>query len=304
MFRKNSRKIWFSLLLILFLAGSFSFVSAESEGEREVPPVKVDYQNGTVVDSDFDGLTDQGEIQIYHTDPGNPDSDGDGFYDGAEILRGTDPLDSDDPMNFGIVEKIRQDIASETPWAWYVTRSAGLLGFVFLWLSVFLGLSIRNNLLKKIIQPLYSFEFHCFLGASALFWALIHGASILFDQNFGMGLEAVLIPFHFKYAGFISGGIDYLALGIIAFYSLIVLVFTSYARKIISQKVWRALHFLNPVAFVFVVFHGYFIGTDMKNIFVRNTFLWSSVFLVFVYFSNLIFVLWNNWRADQEENNL
>ena len=29
----------------------------------------------------------------FHTDLNNPDSDGDGYYDGAEVNLGTDPLD-------------------------------------------------------------------------------------------------------------------------------------------------------------------------------------------------------------------
>ena len=50
-------------------------------------------ENGSVaLDTDGDGLTDQQEIQIYHTDPHNPDTDGDGYSDGIEIKRGYSPL--------------------------------------------------------------------------------------------------------------------------------------------------------------------------------------------------------------------
>jgi hypothetical protein len=306
MYPKNLNKTWFSALVIIFLAlGISSAALAEKETDsEEKAPAKVEYQTGVIVDSDFDGLTDQGEIQIYNTDPNLPDTDGDGFYDGSEVLRGTDPLAITDPLDFQLAEKIQQDIVLETPWAWYVTRSAGLIGFVFLWLSVFLGLAIRNNLLKKLVEPIYSFGFHCFLGSSALFWALTHGSSIIFDKFFGMKLLDILVPFHFQYANFIIGGIDYLALGIIAFYAMVILVATSYAKNWLSHKVWRALHFLNPVAFVFVVLHGYFIGTDMRNEWVRNIFVGSSVFLVLVYLSNLFFLLWNNWKNSQQVENL
>ncbi|MFA7314533.1 MAG: hypothetical protein WC025_01210 [Candidatus Magasanikbacteria bacterium] len=43
-------------------------------------------------DSDFDDISDKLEIEKYHTDPMNPDTDGDGFRDGVEILSGYDPL--------------------------------------------------------------------------------------------------------------------------------------------------------------------------------------------------------------------
>ncbi len=42
-------------------------------------------------DLDNDGLTDNEELFIYNTDPENPDSDGDGYLDGAEVDNGYDP---------------------------------------------------------------------------------------------------------------------------------------------------------------------------------------------------------------------
>jgi hypothetical protein len=46
-------------------------------------------------DSDADGLNDSDEA-LYGTDPGNPDSDGDGLLDGTEVLQlGTSPVSSD-----------------------------------------------------------------------------------------------------------------------------------------------------------------------------------------------------------------
>ena len=53
---------------------------------------------GTPLDSDEDGLSDAYEILVSHTDPHNPDSDGDGWMDGEEILNGTDPNVVDQPF--------------------------------------------------------------------------------------------------------------------------------------------------------------------------------------------------------------
>lgn len=44
-----------------------------------------------VIDSDGDGLSDYDELNIYFTDPFNPDSDGDGYPDGLEIKNGYSP---------------------------------------------------------------------------------------------------------------------------------------------------------------------------------------------------------------------
>lgn len=42
-------------------------------------------------DSDGDTLTDTAEVEVYQTDPNNPDTDGDGFWDGLEIIKGFNP---------------------------------------------------------------------------------------------------------------------------------------------------------------------------------------------------------------------
>jgi hypothetical protein len=44
-------------------------------------------------DYDADGLLSEEE---WGTDPTNPDSDGDGFLDGAEVDEGADPMDAED----------------------------------------------------------------------------------------------------------------------------------------------------------------------------------------------------------------
>lgn len=46
----------------------------------------------SAVDTDGDGISDYDEVNLYGTDPNEPDTDGDGFPDGIEIIRGFDPL--------------------------------------------------------------------------------------------------------------------------------------------------------------------------------------------------------------------
>ena len=46
---------------------------------------------------------------------------------------------------------------------------------------------------------------------------------------------------------------------------MIILVATSYARKYISQKVWRTIHFLNIALYIFSIIHAFYLGTDLKT---------------------------------------
>jgi hypothetical protein len=57
-----------------------------------------EFQNNTDIydhDSDGDGLTDITELRVYHTDPMNKDTDSDGYNDGDEVEKGTNPIDKD-----------------------------------------------------------------------------------------------------------------------------------------------------------------------------------------------------------------
>lgn len=47
--------------------------------------------SATMSDTDEDGLFDREEVEVYSTDPLNPDSDGDTYLDGAEVKGGYDP---------------------------------------------------------------------------------------------------------------------------------------------------------------------------------------------------------------------
>lgn len=65
----------------------------DSDGDGLTDEEEIGYNtNLEVVDSDADGLTDWAEIKIYKTDPLNPDTDGDGYKDGQEVINGYDPL--------------------------------------------------------------------------------------------------------------------------------------------------------------------------------------------------------------------
>ena len=50
-------------------------------------------------DSDWDGLSDGDEVNVYGTVPTSADTDGDGFSDGEEVQHGTDPHLYDDDLN-------------------------------------------------------------------------------------------------------------------------------------------------------------------------------------------------------------
>ncbi|MDR3559235.1 MAG: hypothetical protein P4L58_02420, partial [Candidatus Pacebacteria bacterium] len=100
---------------------------------------------------------------------------------------------------------------------WYLSRASGLVGFILLYVSIFLGLAIRTPILKRIIKPVYSFRVHCWISFQALLFAFFHGAILLLDKFIGFSWQNIFIPFYpTSYSKAVDG--DFLALGIIGFY--------------------------------------------------------------------------------------
>jgi hypothetical protein len=75
---KTTLAVFLGLLIVGFAL--YSYAQENSSSGKNV-----------FLDSDQDGLSDA-EEQVYSTDPHNPDTDGDGYSDGAEIASGYNPL--------------------------------------------------------------------------------------------------------------------------------------------------------------------------------------------------------------------
>ena len=174
---------------------------------------------------------------------------------------------------------------TDISWAWYLSRSSALVGFLLLYASIFLGLSIRTPVLQKIIKPAYSINMHRWVSLQALVFASVHGFSFLFDEFLDFNLANILIPFYSGSYDIIDGNI--LALGIIGFYTMLVLVLSSYFKKHISHSLWRALHFLNIALYIVIVLHALYLGSDLRFGALRNIFISANIFLGMLFIFNL-----------------
>ena len=78
--------IFFCSFFLMFFCFSQTAARAQTAGSTIVE----------ATDSDHDGLSDNDEINIYHTDPNLWDTDGDGYGDGDEVWNGYSPLSAGD----------------------------------------------------------------------------------------------------------------------------------------------------------------------------------------------------------------
>lgn len=187
--------------------------------------------------------------------------------------------------------------------AWYLSRASALVGFFLLYISIFLGLSIRTPFLNQMIKPVYSYRAHCWISLQALFFVAVHGISLLFDNYLNFNWGNIFIPFYPQEE--ILADPVFLALGVVAFYIMLILIVSSYLKKYIGQAFWRAIHFLNIGLYAISLVHALSLGTDMKNETVRNVFISANVFLGLLMIFNLtwrIFSFIKNKKISQYED--
>jgi methionine sulfoxide reductase heme-binding subunit len=181
-----------------------------------------------------------------------------------------------------------QDI--QIPWDWYIVRASALVGFFLLYVSVFTGTASCLPGIRRYFLRLRSLNFHCWISFQALLFALIHGIALLFHKFIPFSLADILIPFHSNFEPLL------VALGTISLYLMIILVVTSYARKYISQKAWRTIHFLNIALYTFSIIHALYLGTDLKSGLLREIFVWANGFLILLLVYNMFYRIWSRMK--------
>jgi predicted ferric reductase len=137
-----------------------------------------------------------------------------------------------------------------------VTRAAGLTGYFLLWLSMVWGLAIPSKIMQSVLDGAYTYDFHEYISLLGLGFVFIHVVVLMFDKYLPFNLIQILVPFTDTYRPFWVG------LGIISFYSMLLVTVTFYLRQIIGSRTFRAIHLISLLGYVGATLHGLFAGTD------------------------------------------
>ena len=133
-----------------------------------------------------------------------------------------------------------------------------------------LGLMITNKLARLWPGGPVAFDLHQHTSLLGVAFALFHGLILLGDRYLNPGVWGVVFPF---------GMLDYhpfwVGLGQVGFYLMVVVAFSFYVRKQITPRVWRSVHFVSFVSFVFALLHGIASGTDSAAVWAQ-AFYWST----------------------------
>ena len=174
---------------------------------------------------------------------------------------------------------------------WYITRAAGLMGYLLFWLSTVWGFAVSSKIFDSFLERMFTYDFHEHLSLLSLGFVVLHILVLLVEKVEPLSLAEILVPFVSAYRPFWTG------IGIIAFYLTILVTVTFYIRKWISMKTFRVIHYLSVAAYVGALFHSIYDGTDTVLTWVQ--WMYGGTTLVTVFF--LVYWLALLWLRKSEQ---
>ncbi len=166
--------------------------------------------------------------------------------------------------------------ASSVQALWYVTRAAGLISYLLLWLSTVWGLAVTNKVFDPVLHRAFTYDFHQFLSLLAIGFVILHIVVLLADKYLPFSMAQILVPFAAPYRPVWVG------LGTIGLYLTLLVSITFYIRRWIGQKTFRMIHLASYLAFMGAALHGLFAGTDSPLPTVQVMYLVTTLSVIFL----------------------
>jgi predicted ferric reductase len=167
---------------------------------------------------------------------------------------------------------------NSTHTTWYITRAAGWVAYFLLWFSMVWGLVIPTKFFGLFLSPTFSVDFHEYISLLSIGFVILHIGVLLIDRYLPFTLTQILVPFISPYRPMWVG------LGVIGFYLSLLVTITFYLRNKIGQKKFKAIHTLSLAAYLGVVLHSLFTGSDSSIVAVQIIYL--STFMVVVFLTS------------------
>jgi predicted ferric reductase len=179
---------------------------------------------------------------------------------------------------------------NSTRTTWYITRSAGWIAYLLLWFSNVWGLAIPSKIFDRFLSGTFTFDFHEFISLLSIGFVALHVGILLVDSYLPFSLVQILVPFLSPYRPFWVG------IGMLGFYLTLLVTITFYLRTRIGLKAFRAIHVLSLPAYLGVVLHGLFSGTDSSLASAKLLYFSTLMVVVFLTSYWLIIMAYNKNR--------
>jgi sulfoxide reductase heme-binding subunit YedZ len=139
---------------------------------------------------------------------------------------------------------------------WYVTRAAGIIAYLLLWLATVWGLAVSSKVFDPVLQRFFTYDMHQFLSLLAIGFSVLHVVVLLADRYLPFSVAQVLVPFIAPYRPLWVG------FGVIGLYLVLLVSATFYIRQRIGYATFHVIHYLSLLAYAGITVHGLMAGTD------------------------------------------
>jgi predicted ferric reductase len=174
--------------------------------------------------------------------------------------------------------------ASSVQALWYVTRAAGLVAYLLLWLSTVWGLAVSSKVFDPVLQRFFSYDMHQSISLLAVGFIILHIVVLLGDRYLPFSLAQILIPFIAPYRPVWVG------LGVIGLYLTLLVSVTFYIRQRIGYKTFHVIHFASFAAYIAALVHGWMAGTDSTLGTTQVIYAGSALIVVFLLVYRILIV--------------
>ena len=119
-------------------------------------------------------------------------------------------------------------------------------------------------------------ELHAFVATLAGVFVAGHLISIKLDSFIVFSLHDLLVPGQEPYRPIAVN------VGIFALYFMALTLMSSWLRRFISYRLWRAIHCLSFVTFALVTIHGWLAGSDANEPWLRALYVGGAAAVTFL----------------------
>lgn len=158
---------------------------------------------------------------------------------------------------------------------WYVTRAAGIIAYLLVWLSTVWGIGVASKSFDAILHRTFTYDLHEFLSLLGIGFILLHIVVLLGDKYMPFSLLEILLPFVSGYRPLWVG------IGIIAFDLTLLVTVTFYLRRWIGLKTFRVVHVASYLGFFGTALHGLLSGTDSPLVVMQLIYGGTTLVVIF-----------------------
>jgi methionine sulfoxide reductase heme-binding subunit len=159
---------------------------------------------------------------------------------------------------------------------WILLRAAGIGSYLSLFLAVSWGLVSTTSIVTKRVSKPSSTLFHQFVAAMGVALLAVHMVLLVIDSFMPFAPLDVLLPMHSSFRPIA------ITMGVLAMYGIVIVQVSSWLRKPLGTKTWRALHLLAVPAFTLALAHGVFAGTDTERSWMWLTYAVTGLVVLFL----------------------